>query len=77
LEKHAEKLAEYDNHLQTLDARNSYSKTDPSATFMRMKEDAMERHRAGMLPNPTVTVHSVAKVARCEVDASKLVVTGR
>ncbi len=41
IEKHAEKLAEYDNHLQTLGDRNSYSKTDPSATFMRMKEDAM------------------------------------
>jgi transposase len=41
LEKQAEKLAEYDNHLQTLEERNSYSKTDPSATFMRMKEDAM------------------------------------
>lgn len=41
LEKQAEKLAEYDNHLHTLGERNSYSKTDPSATFMRMKEDAM------------------------------------
>ena len=41
LEKKAEKLAEYDHHLQTLAERNSYSKTDPSATFMRMKEDAM------------------------------------
>jgi transposase len=41
LEKHGEKLSEYDRHLQTLGDRNSYSKTDPSATFMRMKEDAM------------------------------------
>lgn len=41
LEKKAEKLAEYDHHLQTSGERNSYSKTDPSATFMRMKEDAM------------------------------------
>lgn len=41
LEKKAEKLAEYDNHLKALGDRNSYSKTDPSATFMRMKEDAM------------------------------------
>ena len=41
LEKHSDKLAEYDRHLQTLGERNSYSKTDPSATFMRMKEDAM------------------------------------
>lgn len=42
LEKHSEKLAEYDRHQQILGDRNSYSKTDPSATFMRMKEDAMK-----------------------------------
>ena len=28
-------------HLATMGTRNSYSKTDPDATFMRMKEDAM------------------------------------
>ena len=42
LEKHRDKLAEYDNHLSVLGGRNSYSKTDPDATFMRMKEDAMK-----------------------------------
>ena len=41
LEEKAGKLAEYDQHLETLDGRNSYSKTDPDATFMRRKEDAM------------------------------------
>src|SRR5574344_1937838 len=41
LEAHRDKLLEYDNHLKTLEGRNSYSKTDPDATFMRMKEDAM------------------------------------
>lgn len=41
LETHRDKLAEYDKHLETLGERNSYSKTDPDATFMRMKEDAM------------------------------------
>ncbi len=35
------KLEEYDSHLETLGERNSYSKTDGDATFMRMKEDAM------------------------------------
>ena len=35
------KLEEYDRHLETLGERNSYSKTDEDATFMRMKEDAM------------------------------------
>ena len=41
LEKKAEKLKEYDNHLEIMGNRNSYSKTDHDATFMRMKEDAM------------------------------------
>jgi transposase/signal peptidase I len=35
------KLEEYERHLQTLGNRNSYSKTDSDATFMRMKEDHM------------------------------------
>ena len=35
------KLGEYERHLETLGERNSYSKTDKDATFMRMKEDAM------------------------------------
>ena len=41
LTKHKEKMEEYERHLDTLGPRNSYSKTDPGATFMRMKEDAM------------------------------------
>ncbi len=41
-EKHLPKLVEYENHLKTLGRRNSYSKTDPNATFMRMKEDHMK-----------------------------------
>lgn len=35
------KMKEYEKKLATLGERNSYSKTDPDATFMRMKEDAM------------------------------------
>ena len=35
------KMQEYEDKLETLGERNSYSKTDPDATFMRMKEDAM------------------------------------
>lgn len=35
------KLQEYEKQMETLDKRNSYSKTDPSATFMRMKDDHM------------------------------------
>ena len=41
LEKHRDKLNEYDSRLEQIGGRNSMSKTDPDATFMRMKEDAM------------------------------------
>ena len=41
LREHADKLGEYDEKLRILGDRNSYSKTDLDATFMRMKEDAM------------------------------------
>ena len=40
-EEHAPKMKEYEDKLNTLGDRNSYSKTDPDASFMRMKEDAM------------------------------------
>ena len=41
LESHCKKLAEYNRHMKILGKRNSYSKTDPDATFMHMKEDPM------------------------------------
>lgn len=41
LEQHRDKLNEYDSRLEQMGERNSMSKTDPDATFMRMKEDAM------------------------------------
>lgn len=41
LEAYAEKLKEYTKKIHVCGDRNSYSKTDPDATFMRMKEDAM------------------------------------
>ena len=41
LEKHRDKLQEYDSRLEQIGERNSISKTDTGATFMRMKEDAM------------------------------------
>lgn len=41
LEKQRDKLNEYDDRLEQIGDRNSMSKTDPDATFMRMKEDAM------------------------------------
>lgn len=37
----SEKLEQYEEHLRLMGDRNSYSKTDHDATFMRMKEDHM------------------------------------
>lgn len=42
LESMQAKEAEYREHCRILGKRNSYSKTDPSATFMRMKDDHMQ-----------------------------------
>ena len=41
LEGYINRIREYSKNLEILGDRNSYSKTDPDATFMRMKEDAM------------------------------------
>ena len=41
LDSAVEKMSEYDHKKKVLGNRNSYSKTDEDATFMRMKEDAM------------------------------------
>src|SRR5690606_15961270 len=41
-EEHLPKLEKYEKDLKVLGDRNSYSKTDPDATFMRMKEDHMK-----------------------------------
>jgi transposase len=42
LESYQKKLREYDQKLHICGQRNSYSKTDHDATFMRMKEDHMK-----------------------------------
>ena len=41
-EKHLPKLQEYETKLEKLGNRNSYSKTDEDATFMRLKDDHMK-----------------------------------
>lgn len=41
LEEYISRLKEYTKKIYNCGTRNSYSKTDPDATFMRMKEDAM------------------------------------
>lgn len=40
--EYLEKYQRYSNHLINLRGRNSYSKTDIVATFMRMKDDYMK-----------------------------------
>lgn len=42
LEEYLDKLKEYTQKIHICGERNSYSKTDNDATFMRMKEDAMK-----------------------------------
>lgn len=41
LEEYLSRLKKYNHQTHICGERNSYSKTDPDATFMRMKEDAM------------------------------------
>ena len=41
-EDHLPRLKKYEQQLETLGDRNSYSKTDEDATFMRMKDDHMQ-----------------------------------
>jgi transposase len=42
-EKHLPRLQKYEDQEQVLDGRNSYSKTDPDASSLRMKEDRAAR----------------------------------
>lgn len=53
LEKATEKLNNYENQQKILKGRNSYSKTDKDATFMRMKDD---RLRPGY--NPIISTNN-------------------
>lgn len=41
-EEHLPRLEKYEHQLEILDGRNSYSKTDKEATFMRLKDDHMQ-----------------------------------
>src|SRR5690606_38920536 len=41
-EEHLPRLEKYEKQLATLGERNSYSKTDVDATFMRLKDDHMQ-----------------------------------
>jgi transposase len=50
-------LDKYDRQEKILDGRNSYSKTDPDATFMRMKEDHMKNGQLKAGYNAQLSTH--------------------
>ena len=49
------KLKEYEQKLETLGERNSYSKTDPDATFMRLKDDHLQNGQTKPAYNPQIS----------------------
>ena len=52
------KLEEYTRKEEVLGERNSYSKTDPDATFMRMKEDHMKNGQLKPAYNPQISTEN-------------------
>ena len=57
-EEHLPKLEKYEQDLATMGNRNSYSKTDPEATFMRMKEDHMKNGQLKPAYNPQISTEN-------------------
>lgn len=77
LEKYLDKLKEYTKKIRVCGERNSFSKTDNDATFMRMKEDAM---RNGQLKAAYNVQHGVdseyiawVTVNQCTTDTPTLI----
>ena len=56
--EHLPKLEKYEKDLEILGDRNSYSKTDPDATFMRMKEDHMMNGQLKPAYNPQISTEN-------------------
>lgn len=52
------RLEKYENQLETLENRNSFSKTDVDATFMRMKEDHMKNGQLKPAYNPQISTEN-------------------
>lgn len=57
-EEHLPRLEKYERQLETMGDRNSYSKTDPDATFMRMKEDHMKNGQLKPAYNPQISTEN-------------------
>ena len=53
-----ERQVQYNTHSQLFEGRNSYSKTDPDATFMHMKEDHMNNAQLKPAYNVQIGVES-------------------
>ena len=58
LEEYIDKLKEYNQKIHKCGDRNSYSKTDPDATFMHMKDDHMRNSQLKPGYNVQFTVNS-------------------
>lgn len=57
-QEHLPRLEKYEEQLETLGERNSYSKTDTDATFMRMKEDHMKNGQLKPAYNPQISTEN-------------------
>ena len=58
-ESYIERFKKYTNYLEILDERNSFSKTDNDATFMRMKEDYM--HNGQLKPGYNLQIGVISE----------------
>jgi transposase len=56
--EHLPRLEKHEQQLQTLGDRNSFSKTDEDATFMRMKEDHMKNGQLKPAYNPQISTEN-------------------
>jgi transposase len=57
-QEHLPRLEKYEEQLETLGERNSYSKTDTDATFMRMKEYHMKNGQLKPAYNPQISTEN-------------------
>ncbi|HZG12420.1 MAG TPA: IS1182 family transposase, partial [Kurthia gibsonii] len=57
-QEHLPKLQKYEKDFIILRERNSYSKTDPDATFMRLKDDHMKNGQLKPAYNPQVSTEN-------------------
>lgn len=57
-QEHLPKLQKYEKDFIILRERNSYSKTDPDATFMRLKDDHMKNGQLKPAYNPQISTEN-------------------